>query len=57
MHLPDHIGLVLKWTCVQLFGKVGIGSRVLRAVLCMSVPGHQSGLLLDLDLDLHLLLP
>ena len=37
----DHIGLVLVWTGIQLAGKVGVGSPVLRAVPCMSVPGHQ----------------
>ena len=49
----DHVGLVVRWTCILPFGEVGVGFWVPRVVLCASVPGHQSGLCLDLDLDLH----
>ena len=53
----DHIGLVLAWTGIQLAGEVGVGSWVLRAVPCVSVLCHQSGLHPDLDPYPHLLLP
>ena len=51
----DHVGLVPRWTCTLLLGKAGIGFWVPRAVLHTSIPGHQSGLHPDFDLDLHLL--
>ena len=53
VHWLDHVGLVVRWTCILPFGKVGIGFWVSRAVLRTSVLGHQSGLHPDLDLDLH----